>query len=246
MKKILLLFALLFSASYTFGYGQASKAFSYLKWTNGELDKFMESSLGYDESTFEYKLVPCDQLPTQHPCYISDNYLEYKLLGVYKPNGRKIPLYVLYSPGPSADPTFKICNEKGEEIFEQVTDELALMGTGIMYTYGHSDDMFYRRNKWKIEGNRVVRIDQPYYYVGISGELRKPVKLYSEREGGEVVATLPKGYQIEILLAEKVEDEDKVPLRYLARTDFGLVGWLRVDMDSFMDPIVIGLSYWGD
>ena len=88
----------------------------------------------------------------------------------------------------------------------------------------------------------------------MKGKLLKPVKLYSKKNNqGELIATLPAGYEIEVLLAEADAGKDeygeaKLPMNYLARTAFGLVGWLQLtDDDTYhMFPVVKGLGYYGD
>ena len=48
----------------------------------------------------------------------------------------------------------------------------------------------------------MTEVKQPFLYVGVLGKMLKPAKLYSAKTGGDVVASLPVGYEVEVLLAE--------------------------------------------
>lgn len=71
--------------------------------------------------------------------------------------------------------------------------------------------------------------------AGPEGKTKKDVVLYTTKE---VVARLPKGNPISILLADGEE-------WYLAKTAFGLVGWLQVPVTQEAE-VVEGLFFAGD
>ena len=88
-------------------------------------------------------------------------------------------------------------------------------------------------------------VNQPYHYVGISTTIRQMgletdpptlVRLYSNQKKEQVIATLAAGSEIEVLLADGNH-------WYLARTSFGLVGWITNGGD-IESPF--GLRYAGD
>ncbi|MDO5036418.1 MAG: hypothetical protein Q4D93_05610 [Porphyromonas sp.] len=163
------------------------------------------------------------------------------------------PIYhFFFSEGPSVDPTFYITDNDFNPLWSQFGQEMAVTEGGVIYLMGTINRMFNMKMKFKITSSGIREIPQPYYYVGVQGELLKPIKLYSQKEGGEVVATLPKGYAVEVLLADPrsvAEDEDSTTYnRYLVRSNFGLVGWMRLaneDLSSF-DPVIRGVGFVGD
>ena len=164
------------------------------------------------------------------------------------------PLYVIYSPGPSVDPLFTIIDQNNQRLWSEGAEQMAINSNGVIYLSGNTNKMFNQRMKFQLSNYQVQEVPQPYYYVDVRGALLKPVKLYSQPNNqGQLIATLPVGYDIEILLAAaspQTTSDTEFPLTkdYLARTAFGLVGWLRLtDDDTFhMNPIVPGLGFMGD
>jgi hypothetical protein len=148
--------------------------------------------------------------------------------------------YVIYSSGPSADPTY-IFYKDGE--FERAAFYISalqvyLPGNGFIYSSGHTNNNFNTRKKYQIVGNQLKEIYQPYYYVGLETKTLKEVKLLSSKPKSEVLANLPKGYEVEILLNEKGTNW------YLVRTKFGLCGW--VEVEGFEQTTFEGIFYNGD
>ena len=159
---------------------------------------------------------------------------------------------ILFTPGPSADPLFRISDANNKVLWEEIADEMCINANGVIYTAGNTDKMFNERRKYQLLANQVVETKQPFYYVGVKGKLLKSITLYSQKEGGTVVANLPVGYEIEVLLAEvdytTGQYGEGFPMNYLARTAFGLVGWLRLTKDDIhnSNPVLRGLGIMGD
>jgi len=59
----------------------------------------------------------------------------------------------------------------------------------------------------------------------------------------EVVATLPKDYKIEVLLAETSHQHEDF---YLVKTAFGLVGWTQIKAGQYQSVEVDGIFWNGD
>ena len=248
LKSLSLLFLLSLSAQIAMG--QAKEAFPQLKWIDlGQDATYPDGKFGYDPATFTYIGKELQKLPKTDVCYVAENSDEYTLIGRYKTEAMGEGVNILFTPGPSADPLFRISDANNKVLWEEIADEMCINANGVIYTAGNTDKMFNERRKYQLSGNKVVETTQPFCYVGVKGELLKPVTLYSQKKGGTVVANLPVGYEIEVLLAE--EDSNKgeaLQMNYLARSAFGLVGWLRLtgyDM-HFSDPVVRGLGYMGD
>lgn len=248
-KKSLLLLLLLISTQLLCA--QAKKAFPGLKWAPAS-PEYTGVQFGYDAKSFIYDGRLLSKLPRNHAFYQSEEGDGEVYLGSYMNASMQEALHVFFSPGPSADPSFWITDARNNKVWESFADEMCINASGVMYIAGHSDKMFNERRKFQITGKSVREIPQPFLYAGIKGKLLKPAKLYSQKNGGEEVATLPKGYEIEVLLAEELSQSEKdnyeLQKNYLARTAFGLVGWLRLTDDDtyYLNPVVSGLGYEGD
>ncbi|MGB4654686.1 MAG: hypothetical protein ACOXZ9_06210 [Bacteroidales bacterium] len=253
MKKTLL-FTCLFIFCVQLNFAQTEKSFPQYIWINANSEHADGSRFGYLKDSFTLINKNCHSLPTTDPCYDADEYSDYTLLGRYKNSSMGEHVNIIYSPGPSVDPAFYITDKNNNPIWSEAAEEMCINSNGIIYISGNINKMFNQRKKLKLNNNNVTEVEQPFYYVDVKGKLLKPVKLYSQKNNkGELVATLPVGYEIEILLAEPVTNTDeygmpKPMMNYLARTAFGLVGWLRLGNDdiSHMSPVVRGLGFLGD
>ena len=253
MKLKILSLLIFLSLSTQIVMGQAKDAFPMLKWINiGQDAVYPDGIFGYDPATFTYIGKELQNLPKTDVCYEAENNDEYTLIGRYKNDLMKESVNILFTPGPSADPLFCISDAKNTILWEQLADEMCINGNGVIYIAGNTDKMFNERRKFQLSGSKVVEAKQPFCYVGLKGKLLKPVTLYSQKKGGTVVANLPVGYEIEVLLAEedypKGQNDDGLPMNYLARSAFGLVGWLRLTEDDAYNsnPVIRGLGYMGD
>lgn len=231
MKRIILFLFLLVLFQMQMFLGQTSEEiFTQLTWTKANRVYEDDARFGYDKNTFK-------------PIMKRDKAKEaVTILGNYN------NLTFFYTPGPSVDPTFVILNSKNKVIFEQFADEMCISSSGVIYISGNTDKMFNEHRKFILSGETIQEVKQPFLYVGISGKLLKRIILYSgKNNSGKVIATLPKNYEVEVLLAEENYDGD-FPMNYLVRTRFGLVGWLHLSSDDtyFMAPIIKGLGYLGD
>ena len=251
LKTLSLVFLLSLAAQIVIG--QAKDAFPQLKWINpGQDTAYPDGKFGYDPATFTYIGKELQKLPKTDVCYQAENGDEYILIGHYKSVSIKENINILFTPGASGDPQFRISDAKNKVLWEQVADEMCINGNGVIYTAGNTDKMFNERRKYQLSGNKIVETKQPFCYVGFKGKLLKSVTLYSQKEGGTVVANLPAGYEIEVLLAEEDytagEYGEGLPMNYLACTAFGLVGWLRLTKDDVhnSNPVLRGLGYMGD
>ncbi|NLO70747.1 MAG: hypothetical protein GX102_07405 [Porphyromonadaceae bacterium] len=253
MKKTIIFFILVFSMQFIVAQQKIEDAFSYLTWIDPEegSEYSLKSLFGYEPSVFTRIQKRIEDLPKNDVCYAEENDMDFVLVGRYKNASMKQAVNILFSPGPSTDPTFYITDENNHLVWEFLTENVCINASGVIYTSGNLNKMFDERCKFQLKNTFVEEVKQPYLYVGIKDKLLKPVKLYSQKSGGEVVATLPAGYEIEVLLSEdyqKLGNEFEISRNYQVRTAFGLVGWLRLTDDDtyYMDPVVKGLGYYGD
>jgi hypothetical protein len=124
--------------------------------------------------------------------------------------------------------------------------EFYINSFGTIYTTGHVNNMYNRKRKFQIQKDTVIEIKQPYSYVGLKGKILKNIVLYHDKIGNEMVAQLPKGYEIEILLTEAKTKDYESDYNFLVKTDFGLVGWLRLTNEDLFGGILKELYYAGD
>lgn len=132
--------------------------------------------------------------------------------------------YVIrYDDGPSCDPTFSLWKEgAGEPIGEFGGDHLVVPGNGFLYVIRRSNRSFEGREKWAIHKGELIEITQPQYYVGVTTGTLKPVVLLQQPQtGSTVIANVPKGETVQIVVQQSIDGHDW----YLARTRFGLLGW---------------------
>jgi len=154
---------------------------------------------------------------------------------------------IRYFEGLSADPVFTIFKKTKEGLVEMKNlggTEIIIPGNGNIYTSGHTNSMFNERRKFVLTPEGIKEVPQPFLYVGIKTEIRKPITIYSTRALKDAVATLPKGSTIEVLASEK---EKRL---YLVRTDFGLLGWYDASSHKpagyHKDNPIPGLYFKGD
>ena len=251
LKTLSLLFLLSFTLQIIMG--QANEAFPQLKWINlGQDEYFPDGKFGYDSAVFTYIGKELQKLPKTDACFDAENGNEFKLIGRFKSASMQESVNILFTPGASGDPQFRISDNRNKVFWEQVADEMCINANGVMYIFGNTNKMFNERKKFQLSDTKVIETKQPFCYVGVKGKLLKSVTLYTEKAGGTIVANLPVGYVIEVLLAEddypKDEYGEGLPMNYLARTAFGLVGWLRLTKEDInnSNPVIRGLGFMGD
>jgi hypothetical protein len=143
-----------------------------------------------------------------------------------------------FSEGASDDPTFKIFkDEEAEPVFEAFATGLVIPGNGFIYTSGHTNNMFDERKKYELRKGQIVEVKQPYYYVGLATKTNKAITLHSAKDVKGVVAALPAGAPVTVLINE-------VDF-YLLKTEFGLVGWAKIGTNN-SEGTIDGLVYAGD
>ncbi len=153
-------------------------------------------------------------------------------------------LQIVFDPGPSDDPEFIITKTNGKTVGAIAALEFYINSNGVIYTEGHTNNMFNKRRKFQLSQDTLIEIQQPFYYVGLKSKTTSAITLYQSKTGNEIIAQLPKNYDVEILLCDT--EKNKSENFYLVRTDFGLVGWLRLTDDSKYNPPVLGLNFQGD
>ncbi len=148
--------------------------------------------------------------------------------------------FIDFDPGPSADPAFIITDEKtGKQTGSIGADALVLPGNGFIYATGRSNNLHLERQKFTIRDGKLVEIKQPFSYVGLESKAKVPLKLLGKKDGGEVIANIPAGHGLQVVLRDGEH--------LLVRTKFGLVGWWKMKTDVMPGNAEIeGIYYAGD
>jgi hypothetical protein len=148
----------------------------------------------------------------------------------------KSSMTVSFDPGPSGDPAFILDLETHEEYLPGET--LYISSSGFLYLVRKSNEYFEKRLKYSLSGGTLKEIRQPFYQVDLQCETSTPLFMYEEPcNKGNVIATLPQGTLVHILVMENTEhgcpsdivpdNEMRDPVEsYLVATPFGLVGWV--------------------
>jgi hypothetical protein len=245
MKFILPLLVCLFLSTFQ-AFGQANNYFPQL--TKIKIDGGMNPVVfGYHKSEAKLIRKKGHQLPKNDPWYCPDLDAPcFEKLAAFKNPQFKDSLYVLFSHGPSEDPNFIIATKTGKIVGNVNGLGLYLTSNNTFYVNGHTNNLFDKRRKFQIKSDTISEVTQPFYYVGLQSVTLKDIVLYKDKTSTEVVASLPKGYKVEVLLAEFGRPDFETEEYFLVRSEFGLVGWLRLNRDEPWDSVIKGLFFAGD
>jgi hypothetical protein len=147
---------------------------------------------------------------------------------------------VIFDPGPSFDPVFKIyrvSNGKEQEIKTIPGEELIIPGNGDIYSIVLANEYFNKRRKYSLKGEALEEIKQPFYYVGLVSKTRMAIDLYADFDLVTKIAHLPEDSDIEVLINKDYN--------YLIKTPFGLLGWAQL-RGGCGEEAIKGLCYHGD
>ncbi|AYQ35691.1 hypothetical protein [Runella sp. SP2] len=227
-------------------YGQAPNYFPQL--TKIRIDGGMNPVIfGYDKTNIKLSRKKCTQFPKNSPWYCPDpDAPVYERLASFKHPQISDSLYVLFSHGPSEDPNFMIATKSGKNLGTVNGLQLFLTNSTTFYVSGHTNNLFDKRRKFQIKNDTIAEITQPFYYVGLQSVALKELTLYKDKTSKEVVATLPKGYKVEVVMAEFGRPDFELEEHFLVRTDFGLIGWLRLNKNEPWESYIKGLFFAGD
>ena len=227
MKILYLTFLLLISFQFT-----AQNKFDDLEY------KFINESIevGYPKSNFEPIFKECSTTNLCVGVDVSDI-----MIGRYRlENNTFLNLY--FSEGQSDDPQLFI--EYNKEIILNVIGNKFHFKGETLYVEGISNNLFDKKRKFNFEHGNFNEVKQPLYFVGIKGLLKRNIKIYESKSLTSLVANLPKGNPIEIVMAEF--NEDDFAAYFLVKTKFRLIGWLKIEIDDENGGLIDGFYFHGD
>lgn len=200
---------------------------------------------GYDAASIKLLNINCSRLPKTDYWYCGDGDPETitKLVQIHNKQIRDT-LDIIFDTGPSDDFEFIVAKRGGKIIGRVNATEFYIMENNIIYTAGHTNNMFNKRRKFQILQDTLLEIRQSFYYVGLKSKTTAALTLYQSKTSNDVIAAVPKGYNVEVLLCDPgVDDSERL---YLVKTEFGLIGWLRLKEDYSYDTPIEGLRFFGD
>lgn len=223
--------------------GQELSPFSFLK----KLELTHASTLirvSYNEKTSRLYNKRLAELDKNHPLYPSDGCdADMLLIMTTKIDNSDKEYAIIYGTCPEPDFEIYEANNRKKYYGSVSGDELIVPGNGFLYRSGHVNSNFNQTQKFEIQNEKLLEIQQPFYYVGLQTKTLRPLKLYADKGETQVVAELPTGYAIEILLAENAGQYEAY---YLAKTPVGLVGWLKIRAGQYESLDVEGIFWNGD
>ncbi|MFT5668269.1 MAG: hypothetical protein ACI9DK_002469 [Vicingaceae bacterium] len=148
-----------------------------------------------------------------------------------------------YTEAPSDDPTF-IAVKNGKVVLEASGNILHLKGK-ILYIEGIGNSYFNKKRKFSFIDNLFKEVNQPFYDISVKGTLNFPIDIYESESFSNRVASLPKGYQIEIVLGKTGGEYDDLET-ILIKSEFGLIGWFNFKDISFGEQLIDGFYFHGD
>jgi hypothetical protein len=148
--------------------------------------------------------------------------------------------FIDFDSGPSADPSFVITEEKTGVVLGSIGGEsIIIPGNGFIYVSGRANRLHQEQAKYTIRDGKLVEIVQPFAYVGLKSKAKVPLKLLAKKDEGEVIANVPAGDAVEVVLRDGEH--------LLIKTNFGLLGWWKANANVMADNAEIeGIYYAGD
>jgi hypothetical protein len=137
--------------------------------------------------------------------------------------GEKIS--IKHREGAGGDNNFIVKYKNQETIF--LGNVLFVSEAGYFYLQGRDNYDYDIRKKFKLTPKGIKEVKQSAYLVNLECKLSKNTILYEKKNGkGDIVARLPKGRTVKVLLHDTNQIEDVSSKQYLVSTPFGLVGWV--------------------
>lgn len=170
-----------------------------------------------------------DQLNKEHKLYCGEDLNASDVLVMEIQIGNKKSKKYHLSVGcgsASSCKEFRIHPKNSSKVLAEFTArEVYIPGNGFIYTTDDMGTTWAFKSKYRFTGTKLIKVKQPFYYIGIETETTKPIKLYQSRKYKKVIATLGSFSKVKVLLGYKEG--------MLVKTPFGLVGWHKSRSDSY-------------
>ncbi|HEY6022235.1 MAG TPA: hypothetical protein VIY48_20920 [Candidatus Paceibacterota bacterium] len=213
--------------------------------------KFIEGTLvAYGDRSAKVINRKRSQLDHAHPLFVADDFEadDILLLQTKLSETDTQTFYVLFSEGPSADPEFYfIKTSTPDKIWASLPGTaISIPGNGSVYVSNRFNNTFTKRSKYTLTAKGLTEVKQPYFYVGLKTHTLSPLTLYTSPASTDVIAQLPKGSEVEVLLTDDRRDDKQHRTCFLIKTPFGLLGWAWIPESQYASSVIEGLGLWGD
>ena len=150
-----------------------------------------------------------------------------------------------FDSGDSDDPSFTIQINKSEDIASIEGDKLYISAGKTFYVKVEDNVYYTHSKKFHIVDNKIVEVQQPFYYVNKDCTTSTALVMYTEKCGkAKKVAVLPANAHVKVVLAEYAEytdntcnnEENNMNMNFLVITPFGLVGWVSTSGGYLQRP----------
>lgn len=184
------------------------------------------------------------ELDREDPFYPKEDvsFGDIKLIKTKIDKNSDVEFYIVFSENPSGDPHFMFFRD-GEYVNFDISIpgfSLYIPGDGTIYVSGHINNDFDTRKKYIFKDNKIVEVEQPFYYVGIKSKTLQKVKLYDSPDLTRIIAVLEPNSPVQILLNRKDTH------LYLISTEFGITGWIDNGFGGLQPTILDGIFHAGD
>lgn len=149
---------------------------------------------------------------------------------------------IQYNSGPSADPTFTIKWQEGKKDhdFSMEGTDLDFLASGEILISGHTNNKFSQKRKIVFKNNKLIEVEQPYYFIGIKSKSLIDVDArLNPDEKSATIFHLKKDDPVEVILS------DTGQLYFLLKNSEGLLGWVLIS-ESQRPTIVKEIFFKGD
>ncbi len=245
LKFSLFLALLVFGST---GYGQTP--FPYLETLMlnevgcGIKDK---TSVHFDKSLSQVINKRIGDLPKDHPLWTDEmGQNDILVLETKFDRSSAKSYYLISSNGPSCDPAFYFYDEAEDQYIRgAVGSHIYIPGSGKIYSSGHYNAPFDIHRKYVFNGEKFTEVKPEFYSVGLKTKTTLPVTLFADRDMTKEIASLPKGYNVEVLLGKSVKTYG-TEWDFLIKTEFGILGWLRIQTYALAEIGIAGIFWNGD
>jgi len=142
---------------------------------------------------------------------------------IFKLLGEKISIST--KEGNGGDNNFLI--EYKSQKIKLLGSTLLVSEAGYFYLQGRDNYDYTIRKKFKLTTKGVKEVKQSAYLVDLECTLSRNAILYEKKHSkGAVVARLPKGKKVRVLIHDNSKNGDSSSNQYLISTPFGLLGWV--------------------
>lgn len=212
-----------------------------------EIEKGSGIYFSYPVNSLKLIMQACDSLHPQDDWFCPEPiYSRNWRLGEWTGTSEQASFTIYFSPGPSEDPEFIFVNLNGKEIGRIPALKLLIGSDFMIHASGHTNNMFNKMRLFRIEKDTLMEIKQPFYHVGLEGELLRNITLYSDETCERIQQVLNRGDEVEIVLALPAGKHESYERIYLLRTSSGITGYIRIESEDTYGALLEGFFYAGD